>query len=357
MTIQGATSLPSSITSLTQAVDQLSSQYNAEQAAVASGVTSDNYAGLGDQRYQALNLQPQITKLGAYQQNITAAQNNLTVTQTAMSQITTIATNLQTSLTSLQGDPSSVNVTTAALQARQSLTQLASLLNTQDGSGYVFSGNDSTNAPVTDPGSILQSSFFTTIADSVAAVGTTGADTAESATLAAASDNSSGASVFSTALSVDGTSATSLEHTVAVGEQDNAAVGFVATAGGAATSTSTGSSIRDLMRALATVGSLDQADPTSAGFTTLINDTSSEMTGVSSSLTTSVAALGQTQAQLATQGDDLSLMSDALTQQLGSIKDSDPALLSTQLTDTQNQLQASYSLIADMKGMTLAAYI
>ena len=134
-------------------------------------------------------------------------------------------------------------------------------------------------------------------------------------------------------------------------------MGLVATAGGAATSTSTGSSIRDLMRALATVGSLDQADPTSAGFTTLVNDTSSDMVGISASLTTSVAALGQTQDRLTSQASDLSLTSDALTQQLGSIKDSDPALLSTQLTDTQNQLQASYSLIADMKGMTLAAYL
>ena len=111
------------------------------------------------------------------------------------------------------------------------------------------------------------------------------------------------------------------------------------------------------MRALATVGSLDQADAGSAGFATLVNDTSSQMAGVSASLTTSVAALGQTQAQLTTQAGSLSLVSDALTQQLGTVKDSDPALLSTQITTTQNQLQASYSLIADMKGMTLASYL
>ncbi len=357
MTIQGVVSLPSSIGSLTQSVDQLSGQYSAEQAAVTSGVTSDSYAGLGDQRYQALNLQPQITRLGAWQQNISSAQNTLTVTQTAFSQITTIATNLQTSLTSLKGDTSSVNVATAALQARQELTQLASLLNTKDGSGYVFAGNDSTNAPVPDPDGILQSSLFTTIAANVAAVGTNGAAVTESATLAVAANNSPGATIFSAALSVDGASAAASGHTVAVGEQDHVAVGFVATAGGAATGTSTGSSIRDLMSALATVGSLDQADPRSAGFGTLVDDTSGTMTGISASLTNSVAALGQTQAQLTIQGSELSLTSDALTQQLGLVKDSDPALLSTQLTDTQNQLQASYGLIADMKGLTLASYL
>ena len=357
MTIQAATYLPPTITSLTQATDQLSSQYSAEQAAISSGVTSDSYAGLGDQRYQALNLQPQITKLGAYQQNVASAQNTLTVSQTALSQITSIATNLQTSLLSLKGNSSSINVATAALQARQALTQLGSLLNTRDGSGYVFAGNDSTNAPVTDPSSILQGSFFTTIASSVAAVGTTGAAAAETATLAAAADNAPGASPFSTALSVDGTSAASLTHTVTVGDQDHVAVGFVATAGGPATASSTGSSIRDLARALATVGSLDQADATSGGFATLVSDTSSQFAGVTASLTTSVATLGQTQAQLTTQTSDLSLTSDALTKQLGLVKDSDPASLSTQLTQTQNQLQASYSLIADLKGLTLASYL
>ncbi len=357
MMIQGVTLLPSTITSLTQATDQLSTRYAAEQAAVSSGVTSDSYAGLGDGRYQALDLQPQITQLGGWQQNIASAQNTLTVTQTALSRITTIATNLQTSLTSLKGDPGSAGIATAALQARQSLTELASLLNTRDGSGYVFGGSDATDAPVTDPDSILHGSLFTTIAGSVAAVGTTGAAAAESATLAAAADNDPGTSVFSAALSVDGGSAASLGHTVAVGEQDRVTVGLVATAGGAATATSTGSSIRDLVRALATVGSLDQADPRSAGFATLVDDTSDAVSAVSGSLTTIVAGLGQTQAQLTAQNGTLSLTSDALTQQLGLIKDSDPASLSIQLTDTQNQLQASYSLIADMKGLTLASYL
>ena len=357
MSIQGVAFVPSIVSPLTQATDQLSAQYAAEQAAVSSGVTSDSYAGLGDGRYQALNLQPQITQLGGWQQNVATAQNTLTVTQTALSRITTIATNLQTSLTSLKGDPGSTGIATAALQARQSLTELGSLLNTRDGSGYVFGGNDATEAPVTDPDSILQGSLFTTIAGSVAAVGSTGAAAAESATLAAATSNDPGTSVFSAALSVDGGSAASLGHDVAVGEGDHVTVGFVATAGGAATATSTGSWVRDLVRALATVGSLDQADPGSAGFATLVNDTSDAVSGVSGSLTTTVAALGQTQAQLTAQSGTLSLTSDALTQQLGLVKASDPASLSTQLTDTQNQLQASYSLIADLKGLTLASYL
>lgn len=357
MTIQNATAAPANMALLTQGVDMLGAQTTALQSELSSGVVADSYGGLGDQTYQALNLQPQITEIGGWQTNITSAQTTLGVTQTAMSRITTIATNLQTSLTSLQGDKNATTVSTAALQARQSLTELASLLNTQNGSQYVFAGNAADTAPVTDPSSITQSSFFQTIAASVAAVGTTGATTVEGSSVAAAADNTSGQSVFSAALSVTGAQATASARSLTVGEQDHVSVGFVATQGGSASSSSTGSSIRDLMRALAVVGSLDQADSASSGFATLINDTSTQMTGVSASLTMSVASLGQTQTTLTGRATSLGQLSDALKAQLGSIKDSDPASLSVQLTATQNQLQASYSLIADMKGMSLAAYL
>ena len=111
------------------------------------------------------------------------------------------------------------------------------------------------------------------------------------------------------------------------------------------------------MRALAVVGSFDQADASSAGFATLVQDTSTQMATVSAGLGLAVSSLGQTQNSLTSHNASLGEMSDALVKQLGAVKDSDPASLSAQLTATQNQLQASYSLIADMKGMSLASYL
>ncbi len=358
MTIQSATGAPvSTMLPLTSAVDQLNAQYTALQAQLSSNVLSDSYAGLGDQRYQALDLQPQITAVAAWQQNVTSAQNTLSISQTAMSSITGIATALQTSLTSLQGDQSATNVSAAAAEARASLNELGSLLNTKDGSQYVFGGNASDTAPVTDPSNITSSPFFQTISASVASVATTGAASVEAATVAAASDNTATQSVFSPAFSVDGPAATSLVHSVAVGDQDQVAVGFVATEGTTPTATSTGSPIRDLMRALAVVGSLDQADAASTGFSTLVSDTATQVGSINSSLNDTVADLGQTQTQLTGQSDMLESVSGALTSQLTTVKGSDPATLSTEITATQNQLTASYTLIADMKGMSLAAYL
>lgn len=356
MAIQNLATTPSTML-LTDAVNRLSTQQADLQGQVSSGVTSDSYAGLGDQRYAVLDLQSQITGVTAWQGNITSAQTTLDVTQTAMTQITSIASSLQDSLTSLVADQSATNVSAVAAEARQSLTELTSLLNTKNGAQYVFAGNDAGTPPVTDASTVTSSSFFQTIASSVAAVGVNGAAATESSTVAAASNNAAGEAIFSPFLSVAAASAAASVRSVTVGEQDHVAVGFVATQGGAPTATSTGSSIRDLMRTLAVAGSLDQADTTSAGFSTLITDTRSQLDDINQSLVASVASLGQTQAGLADQSSALSDVGNTLTKQLGSLRDSDPALLSTQLTETQNQLQASYSLIADMKGMSLAAYL
>lgn len=357
MAVQNATLLSPTISGLTQSVDRLSSQYTALSTAVSSGVVADSYAGLGDSCYQALSLQPEITKIGAWQQNVTSAQNTLSITQTAMSRITTIATNLQTSLVSLQGDKSSTNVTAAATEARDALSELTTLLNTKSGSQYVFAGNMSNVAPVSDPDDVTSSLYFKTIASSVASLGAVSASSVEADTVATASDNTSGVSVFSPTLSVVANSAATLTHFVAIGDQEDVATGIVATGGGDATSTSTGSPIRDLMRALAVVGSLDQADTTTGAFSSLVDDTATQMNTVSNTLGLSVASLGATQSRLTAQDATLGETGDVLAKQLDAAKDSDPAALSTQITDTQNQLQASYSLIADMKGMSLASYL
>ena len=358
MTIQSVTSAPiSTMLPLTSAVDQLNAQNATLQGELSSGVLSNSYAGLGDQRYQALNLQPQITAVGAWQQNITSAQTTLSVTQTAMSRITAIATALQTSLTSLQGNPSAADISATAVEARSSLNELGSLLNTKAGSQYVFAGNVSGTAPVTDPSNITNSAFFQTVSASVASVGTTNAAAVEAATVAAASDNTPAQSPFSSALSVDPSTATGLAHKVTVGEQDHVTVGFVATEGTAPTVTSTGSSIRDLMRALAVVGSLDQADTSSSGFSTLVSDTATQVGGINNSLTNTVADLGQTQDQLTSQSNMMNSVYGALKSQLGAVKNSDAATLSTEINANRDQLTASYTLIADMKGMSLAAYL
>jgi flagellar hook-associated protein 3 FlgL len=341
---------------LMRSIDQLSSQNAALTQETSSGVVSGDYAGLGDQARLAISLEPQITATNAWQTNITQAQTKLSATQTALTSIGSIATNLQTTLVSLQGTPSATEIATASSTALQQLTQLTSLLNTQTGNGYVFASTASHDPPVVTS-DLSTSSLVQSIMNSVASVGTTGATATESATLNAAGDNTPGASVFSAQLSVPATSASALVPQVQIGSGLNIATGVVATQGGASGSQSTGSPIRDLIRGLATVAGLSSADSSSPAFQTLVSDTYSEMQGTTQDLTAMAASVGQLQDTVTTQSGVLSNTSDALQSQLSAAKDSDPATLSVQMAQIQNQLTASYTLIADMKNMTLAQYL
>ncbi len=341
---------------LMRSVDKLNATNNALTEAVSSGMTSDSYAGLGDQAYAAISLEPQISATNAWQTNVSVAQTKLSVTQNALTSISSIATSLQTSLLGLQTTSSPTTISAASNAAKQQLTALTALLNTKNGDSYVFAGTASDQAPVTSS-DLATSSLVSGIINAVATVGTVGATATETATLARASDNTPAGSVFSAQLSVAAPAATTLAPQIQVGQNESMATGVVATQGTAASAVSTGSAIRDLIRSLATVAGLSGADSSSAGFQSLVADSSSQMNGITESLAGLTASVGTLQDNATSRGSNLSDVSAALTSQLGTATDADITTTRTQQIAVQNQLTASYTLIADMKTLNLAQYL
>ncbi|NHO33829.1 flagellin [Acetobacter fallax] len=346
---------------LQQAVNTLTDEQTDLAAQTSTGVKSQSYAGLGDDRAQALSLQPQITAVSTWQTTVSSAQTNLSVTQTALTQISSIASSLQTSVLSLSGNLGQQELQTIAATAKSDLAQLGTLLNTTSGTGYVFAGTDSTNPPVTDASDLATSTLATETASAVSSLSTDGAAAVFQQATVYASDNSSSTSVFSSALSVsaDSVSTSSLESKAVVGPDGaTSTTGMVATEGTEASSdTTTGSPIRDLMRNLMIVASLGSADTSSSQFSDLVSTLQSATTSNSSALTAKQGSLGITQNTLTSQASLLTSMSTMLSSQLDDTKSVDYATLSTQTTQIQDQLQASYTLISDMKSMTLASYI
>lgn len=335
------------LTSLSQKKDGL-------QAQASTGVVSDSYAGLGNSRAQALALQPAITQVSAWSGNITTAQNRLTTTQSVLSQISTIASDLNETLSTLAGSMSSSTIGTAAQQAKTALTSLGNLLNTQQGDSYIFSGLQSSEAPVSgDPGN---SDLASSISQAVNQLGTADASSVLSSTLALAG-NTADNQPFSSSLSTDPTTASAQNLQIVTGKNETATAGIVATQGSASSGSSTGSPIRDLMRNLMVVAALGSVDPGTADYTQLIQGLQDTNTTAIDGLSDMSGALGVQQNSLTTQSAMLEQMKSALTTQLGTTKDADLAQVSVQINDTSNQLQASYSIIADMKGMTLASYL
>jgi flagellar hook-associated protein 3 FlgL len=324
---------------------------------ISTGLVSNTYAGLGAGAAISLNLQPQIASLQTWQNNINQAASFMQVTQTAMTQVQQIASNFRAQTGNLEGvDASEVDSVAAA--ARQALVQVAELLDTRDGNTYVFAGQDSGNPPVPDPDSIVSSGFYTQIAAQVSQLGVQGAAVTAANTLVIAGSNAAGLSPFSTYLSQP--AGVAQAPAIQIGQGQTASVGLLASTNSVATSTgssTTGSYIRDLMRALATIGSMSSSQVSDSGFTTLVQDTNASLTDAISAMAEDAGVLGNTQANLTTSQTTMADTATALTTQVGDVQDVDVAAAMSNLSLVQTQLEGSYQLIAAMSGLSLVKYL
>jgi flagellar hook-associated protein 3 FlgL len=323
----------------------------------SNGLVADTYAGLGNGTSVALNLHPQIAALQTQQQNVNAATGRLGVTQTAMTQLQSIASTFLAELNNLNGLNAS-EVDSVAANARAALTQTANLLDTKDGNTYVFAGQDTQNPPVPNPNAIGSSGFSTQIAAAVSGLTTNGATATAASTLSIASSNAAGTSPFSAYLSQP--AAALQTPALQVGSQQILQVGLLASANSAIASTgasTTGSSMRDLMRALATIGSLSSSQVNDPNFSALVQDTRTSLTGAVTAMAADTGVLGDTQTRLTTMQTGLANTQTALTTQVGDAENVDMAATLSALTLTQTQLQSSYQLIAGLGALSLAKYL
>ena len=343
------TMLVADSSSIRQRLDTLTQQ-------ASTGLVADTYAGLGAGASVSLELNPEIADLQTWQNNISTATGRMGVTQTSMTQLQQIASNFYAQLNNLNGINTS-EVDSIASSARDALQQVAGVLDAQDGGMFVFGGADTASPPVPDPSNILSSGFFTQITSAVANLGTAGASATASATLAIASSNAAGTSPFSAYMSQPAGTLLAQAPKVQTGPGQISPVGLLASANTLATSpagSTTGSYTRDLMRALATLGSLSSAQVNLPGFAALVQDTRTSLNGAIEAMAGEAGALGNQQSALTATRANLSETQTALTTQVGAAQDADMAKTLSDITQAQTQLQASYQVIAALSGLSLA---
>jgi flagellin-like hook-associated protein FlgL len=329
---------------------QLKQQVDKFTLQSSDGYISPSYSGLGAGAATALSLQPQVAGIATSQADVSAASTRMQATQTIMTQLTQIATNFETSATQL-GTTGGTDVDIIASQARNALQQVAGLLNTQSGGVYLFAGQDTGNPPVPDPAGLVTSPYFTAIQTAVSGLATNGAVATEAATLTAATTAAN--SPLSATLSMK-------PPVVDLGDGQQIAIGISAGANLIAVipgTDTTGSYVSDLLRALATLGSLNSNQTSAPGFSTLAGDVAGNLQNVVSALGTDSGALGAVQDQVTATGTNLSDVSMALKQQVSNVEDVDIAATATQLTQAQTQLQASYKLISELSSLSLVNYL
>ena len=322
---------------------------------ISSGRVSDSYAGLGAGAQVSLSVGPQIAHAQTWQANIDAASGNMQVTQTAMSQIQQIANSFYGQMPSLNNSAFS-EIDSVAQQARSALQQVANLLDTRNGDTYVFAGQDSANPPVPNPDTILSSGFYTQVEAAVGGLAANGAAATAATTLALGSSNAAGTTPFSAYQSQPPLQI----PTVQVGDSQRVQIALLAGANASVTSagsSTTGSYMRDLMRSLATIGSLSSSQSGLGGFRELISDTTSSLGSAITAMASDAGNLGNTQTSLAAIRTSLSDTVTALTAQVSSVQDVDMAAALSQLQLVQTQMQSSYQLIINWSSMSLVKFL
>ncbi len=341
------------LSSNTNVVSQKLQQVTEE---ISTGLVSTTFAGLGSGALSALNLQPQIAYNTALSDSIGTATSQMGYTQTALSQISSVAQGIYTQLAANVGTSGASNIDSIASQARDALNEVSSLINTKVGDTYIFAGQDNSNAPVPNAGTIEGTAFYTQIQSAVQGLGANGVMATEASTLSATQSQS----VFAS------TAGQTTAPSVSTGDGPPVVYGLVATQNltpGAATATtasspgSTGSYMQDIMRSLATIASLSSAQSGAAGYSTFVQDTATQLNAATQSMTADAGTLGERQTELtATQGS-ISSTQISLQSQLSGVEDADVASLATTQSLLQTQLETSYKLISNMQNLSLVSYL
>lgn len=342
---------------------------------VSTGLVGDSYAGLGTGAAVSLDLRPQLANLQTWQDNVDAATGRMAVAQSALTQIQSIAANFYAQLNNVQSVDTSW-IDGVATAARDALEQVADMLNTQGGGSYVFAGQDTANPPIPASGNILSSGFYLQINAAVGGLAVNGAAVTANTTYAVAASNAPGTSPFSATQSQPFGTVQGLLPRVQVGQNQTFTIGLPASANGlipdtpvgtptiparpptpAGPAVSTGSYMRDVLRALATIGSLSSSQASVTGFDDLVQDTRISLSGAVDAMAQDAGALGNVQSSLTATQTRLADTATALTGQISSAEDVDMAATLSQLSLMQTQMQASYQLIATLNGLSLAKFL
>ena len=138
------------------AVNNMNNQLSALSAELGSGDAAQTYSGLGSQAGVALSLSSQLSAISGYSNAATAAGTTIGIAQSLLTQLGDSGSAVEQAVTQ-QGAFSLNNTgqTSTQASAATELDQILSLLNTQVGGNYLFSGNAVNQPSVASMNAIL----------------------------------------------------------------------------------------------------------------------------------------------------------------------------------------------------------
>jgi len=128
-------------------VNDTQRRYDDLQTQIASGFKSQNYSGIARETGRLLSLETTHAKVTQYIENNTTVDRRLQTMESNVAQINDIMGKFKTLLVSALNAPNATEVDLNN-QARQSLDQIAGMLNARVDGRYIFSGGRTDVAPV-----------------------------------------------------------------------------------------------------------------------------------------------------------------------------------------------------------------
>ena len=135
---------------MVQYLQQMQDKASTLETQISTGQQSQTYAGIAPQAAEVVDLTATQSLQQSYINTITTVNTKLQTMSLAMQNIASIASSFQNTL---ENDAYSTSGSSVQETAQQLLTELGSYLNTQDGSSYVFSGNQ-TSTPTYNPANL-----------------------------------------------------------------------------------------------------------------------------------------------------------------------------------------------------------
>src|SRR6204780_2755193 len=151
-------SIGSSTSLLGQSVLNIKNQLNTLQVQLASGEKSTTYSGMGTGEGFAIAARAQLANITGYQNTITNVGTTISAANTALQSLATSSENVETAANSGSQTLNSTGQTAGQVTAISQLSSMLSVLNTQAGNGYIFSGAATNTPSVASADAILNGS-------------------------------------------------------------------------------------------------------------------------------------------------------------------------------------------------------
>jgi flagellar hook-associated protein 3 FlgL len=316
---------------------------------ISTGRLADVGLSLGAQTGQSISLRQQENYLQTLSNTNSSVSTRLDTTQTILNSVQKTAQTFLQSLISSGGN----STTASALQqaASANLKSLTANLNSTLDGYYLFAGQNSAVAPITDyygssaaNKASVDAAFQSAFGMSQSSIGVPGiSGTAMQSFL----DTQFGQLFQGSNWNSDWSSATSQTITSQISPSDT--VNSSVSANDVA--------FQKLAQAYTMVADLGTQNLSQDAYQAVVTTAESTIKDALSSLTDVQANVGSVQSRISTADDQMSIEMNFLTTQIGNLEDVDTYQATIRVTSLQTQIQTAYSLTSQLKQLSLVQYL